>query len=95
MNKMLFLEIIKIKTKNLDIKPNKGGTPAKDKIIKTKYIVIKGKLPKNFNSFSVFKYFISKIKKIKKIFIKIKIYDKILNNNKENEYCVKYSKVLK
>ena len=72
-NKKLFFEIIKIKTKNLDKKPNKGGTPANDNINKTKKMVIKGKLPKNFNSFKVFKYFMSKIKNIKKIFIKIKI----------------------
>lgn len=72
-NKKLFFVKIKIKIKNLDKKPNKGGTPANDNNIKTKNIVINGKFPKNFNSFKDFKYFISKIKKIKKIFTKIKI----------------------
>ena len=72
-NKKLFFEIIKIKTKNLDKKPNKGGSSANVNINKTKKMVIKGKLPKNFNSFKVFKYFMSKIKNIKKMLIKIKI----------------------
>lgn len=72
-NKKLFFDKMNIKTKNFDRKPKSGGTPANDKSIKTKKIVINGKLPKNFISFKVFKYFISNIKKIKKIFIKMKI----------------------
>lgn len=89
-NKKLFLDKIKIKTKNLDINPNRGGIPANDSNIKTINIVIKGKLPKNFNSFSVFKYFISNIKNSKNIFISIKIYDNRLNIIIEKEYSLKY-----
>lgn len=69
----MLLETMYIKTKNFDIKPNKGGNPAKDSNNKTKNVVINGKFPKNFNSFNVFKYFISNKKKIKKILINIKI----------------------
>lgn len=72
-NKILFFEIIKIKIKNLEIKPNNGGTPANDNNNKTMLTVIKGRLPKNFNSFKVFKYFISNRKNRKNKLIKINI----------------------
>lgn len=84
----LFLEKINKKTKNLDINPNKGGIPANDNKTKTNEDVIKGKLPKNFISLKVFTYFISNTKNIIKTLIKIKIYDKILNNIKVNEYSL-------
>ena len=72
-NKKLFFEIIKINIKNLDIKPNKGGIPANDNKINVIKTVIKGKLPKNFRSERVFKYFKSNKKNIKKILNNINI----------------------
>lgn len=69
----MFFEIKKIKIINFEMKPNKGGIPAKDNNKITKKVVIKGILPKNFKSFNVFIYFKSKIKNIKNIFINIKI----------------------
>jgi hypothetical protein len=71
-NKLL-LEKKYINVKNLPIKPIKGGIPANDKNSITTYKYKKGKLPKNFNSFKVLKYFISKIKKIKNRLININI----------------------
>jgi hypothetical protein len=69
----LFLEKKYIKVRNLPKKPTNGGIPANDKKRITTYMYINGKLPKNFNSFKVLKYLISKIKKIKNKFINIKI----------------------
>lgn len=57
----------------MDIKPNKGGIPAKDNSIITIKVDINGKLPKNFKSFKVFMYFKSNKKNNKKTFINIKI----------------------
>lgn len=68
-NKMLCLENKNINIKNLLINPVKGGIPAKDSNKNTKKIEITGKLPKNFNSFKVLIYFISKTKNIKNILI--------------------------
>jgi hypothetical protein len=66
---MLCLENKYINTKNLPIKPKRGGIPANDNNKKTKKTVTSGKFQKNFNSFKVFIYCISKRKNIKKIFI--------------------------
>ena len=40
-------------SKNLPIKPNNGGTPARDKILKNKEILIKFKIDKFLKSFKV------------------------------------------
>jgi hypothetical protein len=80
-----------IKTKNLLIKPNRGGIPAKDNNKKTMKIDTNGKFQKNFNSFKVFMYCISNIKKIKNILINKYIYTIILKKINEKEYSFKYS----
>lgn len=45
--------IKKINNKNLPIKPNKGGTPAKEINNNVKVIEINTKFPQFFNSFNV------------------------------------------
>jgi len=87
-NKILCFKKININTKNLDKKPNKGGIPAKDNNIKANDVVTNEVFPKNLISFKVFRYFISKIKKIKKILININIYDIILKSIKTIEYSL-------
>ena len=86
-NKLL-LEKKYIKVKNLPKKPINGGIPAKDKKSITTYKYKNGKLPKNFNSFRVLKYLISKIKKIKNKFININMYVIILKNNSVKVYSL-------
>ena len=57
-----------INIKNLPKKPDKGGTPANDKKLKTIKVVIICKLYINFNSFRVFSHLVSNKKKMKKTF---------------------------
>ena len=76
------------KIRNFPVKPNKGGTPAKDIKETTTYMEIDGVLPINFNSLKVFTYFISNKKKIKnKLNNRIK-YIVTFNNSNENTYSL-------
>jgi hypothetical protein len=63
-NQLDLLKSVK-KIRNFPENPNSGGTPAKDINDITKYIDIEGVFPINFNSLSVFIYFISNKKNIK------------------------------
>lgn len=64
----LLLKKIWIKIKNLPKKPDKGGTPANDKKLKTIKVVIICKLWVNFKSLSDFNHLVSNKKKIKNTF---------------------------
>jgi hypothetical protein len=84
------LDLLKrdIKIKNLPVNPSKGGMPEKLIKIKTTKVVIDWMLPMNLKSPKVFIYLISKIKKIKNIFISNIKYIDIFNNNRAKTYSL-------
>jgi hypothetical protein len=91
---ILLLKKICINIKNLLVKPDNGGIPANDKKTKTKDIEINCKLYAYFNSLRVFKIFVLKRKKIKKIFSITITYTIIFKKITEKLYSLKSSKIL-